>query len=469
METICILAGACSIGVCLWRQLSACLPIGEEDSNTADTSTTSEYELKEIKRIQELQATLIANLSLSRCETIHLRVDRKNCLKDSVAAICRLSPKVYKLTVNFKGEQGIDCGGLTKEWFNIIALSMRSSQYSLFRPSDTDSMVLEPNTLSRRKIQHRLFFLPNWIRQPKHLSYYTFYGRAFGLALCTRNNIRVKLRKSFFDRLLDIPISDESLMDENPQLFGNIQWLKGQDIDPLNLGLTFSLNELDDETGESFTIDLIRNGRNIEVTEKNKEKYIQLMIDYKLKESLNPIIEAFKTGFHEVVPPSLLSTLQVTAKDLQMMINGNERIDISDWKRNSKVTSNGLISFSQNVRSFLRIFRWHANNVTDTPANCLDGIQAIPWFWKAVQSFSEEERLLLLRFVTGSDCVPIGGFANLTQPFHIQLRPDLSAQRLPSSHTCFNRLELPIYRSYDELREKLLTAIREGADNFLLS
>ncbi|KAL5967570.1 NEDD4-like E3 ubiquitin-protein ligase WWP2 [Taenia solium] len=32
---------------------------------------------------------------------------------------------------------------------------------------------------------------------------------------------------------------------------------------------------------------------------------------------------------------------------------------------------------------------------------------------------------------------------------------------LPRSHTCFNRLDLPPYTSYDQLREKLLLAIEE--------
>ncbi len=32
---------------------------------------------------------------------------------------------------------------------------------------------------------------------------------------------------------------------------------------------------------------------------------------------------------------------------------------------------------------------------------------------------------------------------------------------LPRSHTCFNRLDLPPYTSYEQLKEKLLLAIEE--------
>ena len=39
-------------------------------------------------------------------------------------------------------------------------------------------------------------------------------------------------------------------------------------------------------------------------------------------------------------------------------------------------------------------------------------------------------------------------------------------EALPSSHTCFNTVVLPQYTDADVLREKLLIAIREGAEGF---
>jgi hypothetical protein len=39
--------------------------------------------------------------------------------------------------------------------------------------------------------------------------------------------------------------------------------------------------------------------------------------------------------------------------------------------------------------------------------------QIITWFWDIVSRLKEEEKALLLKFSTGSPCVPIGGFASL--------------------------------------------------------
>ncbi|KAJ1485704.1 hypothetical protein T484DRAFT_1792557 [Baffinella frigidus] len=46
--------------------------------------------------------------------------------------------------------------------------------------------------------------------------------------------------------------------------------------------------------------------------------------------------------------------------------------------------------------------------------------------------------------------VPAGGFSELRPRLNIQLnhRP---ATHLPVSHTCFNTLELPAYRSFEQL------------------
>ena len=57
---------------------------------------------------------------------------------------------------------------------------------------------------------------------------------------------------------------------------------------------------------------------------------------------------------------------------------------------------------------------------------------------------------------------------NGTQKFQIH-RDDRSTDRLPSAHTCFNQLDLPVYETYDKLRKQLLTAISECPEGFGLA
>jgi len=88
--------------------------------------------------------------------------------------------------------------------------------------------------------------------------------------------------------------------------------------------------------------------------------------------------------------------------------------------------------------------------------------------WKCVLGFDNEMRSRLLQFVTGTSRVPMNGFRELygsngAQKFTVEKwgNPDM----LPRAHTCFNRLDLPPYPTYPELKAKLVTAI-ENAELF---
>lgn len=68
---------------------------------------------------------------------------------------------------------------------------------------------------------------------------------------------------------------------------------------------------------------------------------------------------------------------------LQLIVCGLGKIDISDWKANTRLK------------------------------HCTPDSNIVKWFWKAVESFDEERRARLLQFVTGSSRVPLQGFKAL--------------------------------------------------------
>jgi len=67
-----------------------------------------------------------------------------------------------------------------------------------------------------------------------------------------------------------------------------------------------------------------------------------------------------------------------------------------------------------------------------------------------------------LFFCTGSDRAPVTGFASFR--FIIARNGDDNSL-LPSSHTCFNHLLIPEYKSKEILKEKLLISL-ENAEGF---
>ena len=75
--------------------------------------------------------------------------------------------------------------------------------------------------------------------------------------------------------------------------------------------------------------------------------------------------------------------------------------------------------------------------------------------------------------MTGSPRLPVGGLARLSPRLTIvQKRPEDGVSPdayLPSVMTCANYVKLPDYSSKEIMRERLVTAINEGAGAFYLS
>lgn len=78
-------------------------------------------------------------------------------------------------------------------------------------------------------------------------------------------------------------------------------------------------------------------------------------------------------------------------------------------------------------------------------------------FFEAIKKWDDENLAKLLVFITGTSKMPANGFKELKKPIKIADGGD--ASRLPCSHTCINRLDLPHYKTEDEMNSKLLTAI----------
>ena len=113
--------------------------------------------------------------------------------------------------------------------------------------------------------------------------------------------------------------------------------------------------------------------------------------------------------------------------------------------------------------------------------------ELVVWWWEIVTDFADLERARLLQFATGSSRVPIAGFSALRGTFSrifltlVPVTLDLGATNkdmntiklftlvlveadsdsLPKAHTCFNRIDIPLYESKSKFKLKLMQAINE--------
>ncbi|KAL9485017.1 hypothetical protein ACSS6W_003806 [Trichoderma asperelloides] len=85
-------------------------------------------------------------------------------------------------------------------------------------------------------------------------------------------------------------------------------------------------------------------------------------------------------------------------------------------------------------------------------------------FWATVRSWDGEQKSRLLQFTTGTSRIPVNGFKDLQgsdgpRRFTIEKAGDLA--NLPKAHTCFNRIDLPPYKTLETLQQKLTIAVEE--------
>jgi hypothetical protein len=359
--------------------------------------------------------------------TLNINVRRSFVFEDSYHQVMTKSGQDFRygrINLKFFGEEGIDGGGVTREWFSVLSRAMFNPDYALFKTSAVDKVTYQPNRMSSIN--------------PDHLQYFRFVGRIIAKAINDGRVLDCYFTRSFYKCILGRPVDLGDLEAVDPEIYRSLQWMLNNDITDV-IDQAFSVEV--DNFGHKETYDLIPQGRTIQVTEENKQEYVKKVAEYRLFMSIKQQVESFLGGFHEVIPQNLISIFN--EQELELLISGLPEIDVDDWKNNSEYS--GYTAASPQIQ----------------------------WFWRAVRAMSLEERAKLIQFVTGTSKVPLEGFSHLQgsngrQKF--QIHKDFGHQdRLPCAHTCFNQLDLPEYENYEKLRDMLKKAIGECATGFGLA
>jgi E3 ubiquitin-protein ligase HUWE1 len=96
-----------------------------------------------------------------------------------------------RLNVTFMGEEGVDAGGVSREWYLILSREIFNPNYGLFIPS-ADSSTFQPS--------------PTSAVNPDHLQYFKFVGRVIGKAIADGQLLDAFFTRSFYKHMLNIPV-----------------------------------------------------------------------------------------------------------------------------------------------------------------------------------------------------------------------------------------------------------------------
>ncbi|XP_034161262.2 NEDD4-like E3 ubiquitin-protein ligase WWP1 isoform X1 [Pangasianodon hypophthalmus] len=349
---------------------------------------------------------------------VKITVSRQTLFEDSFQQIMALKPYDLRrrLYIIFRGEEGLDYGGLAREWFFLLSHEVLNPMYCLFEYAGKSNYCLQINPASTIN--------------PDHLSYFCFIGRFIAMALFHGKFIDTGFSLPFYKRMLNKKLLLKDLESIDPEFYNSLIWIRDNNIEECSLEMYFTVDM--EILGKITSHNLKPDGDNILVTEENKEEYIGLMAEWRFSRGVEGQTKAFLDGFNEVVPLQWLQYFD--EKELEVMLCGMQEVDLQDWQRNT-------------------VYRHYTRNS-----------KQIMWFWQFVKEVDNEVRLRLLQFVTGTCRLPLGGFAELmgsNGPQKFCIEKVGKETWLPRSHTCFNRLDLPPYKSFEQLKEKLLFAIEE--------
>jgi len=362
---------------------------------------------------------------------MRLLVRRQHLLHDSIESVMSLSradlTKVWRF--EFMGEIGIDAGGLAREWFQLVTEEIFNPDMGLWLPSATNQMAMRINPASE-------------ISCPEdHLIYFRFLGRVFGKALFDGQLVAGHMVRHLYKHILGWPVMFEDLELPDEGYYNSLKsLLEVENMEDMCLDFTFTENAL----GENRVVELMEGGEDVPVTNENLPEFLEANLKYHMMDRVKPQTTELLLGFYDVIPESLLTIFDF--QELELLMCGVPVIDIDDWMANTN-------------------YQGYFEQKGEKSKTCL-------WFWEVVRDeFDQETRARLLQFVTGTCGVPSRGFSVLQgndgsiRPFCITgIKKEHSLY--PRSHTCFNRIDLPVYSSKEELREKLKTAIATSATGF---
>eukprot|EP00658_Telonema_sp_P-2_P059529 TRINITY_DN4852_c0_g1_i3.p1 TRINITY_DN4852_c0_g1~~TRINITY_DN4852_c0_g1_i3.p1 ORF type:complete len:432 (-),score=94.32 TRINITY_DN4852_c0_g1_i3:147-1442(-) len=320
-----------------------------------------------------------------------------------------------------------DVGGVTREVFMLFTQAVFSSAVGLFVQANCPEIYYTIDARSGSV--------------PETLEFYRFTGRVMGKAFIDGHNIAARFTPPLLKQLLRLPIVPEDLKEMDPQMYSSLEWMLHNPIEGV-IDETFAVEIPGSSAGE--VVDLIPGGSSKKVTDENKAEYVEVKSLWLLQTSFKDQLQHFCQGFWEVIPQcdKILSVLDV--HELDILMSGLHDLDVNEWKQNTQYTGN-----------------YDA------------GSPVVKWFWAAVEKFNAEDKGKLLQFATGSSRIPVEGFKGMQSArgksclFTLAVDPTC-AVAVPRAHTCFNRIDIPEYKSPKELERYLKMVIETELYGFMM-
>ncbi|XP_035515655.1 probable E3 ubiquitin-protein ligase HERC3 [Morone saxatilis] len=348
---------------------------------------------------------------LARNPYLVLHVRRNHLVSDTLRELTMYSDVDLKkpLKVIFDGEEAVDAGGVTKEFFLLLLKELMDPVYGMF------SHYKESNLLW---FSDKCFVEQNWF----HL-----IGIICGLAIYNSTVVDLHFPLALYKKLLDVSPTLEDFKELSPTEARSLQQLldyEGGDVEETFL-LNFAITR--ENYGMTEVKELIPGGESISVDKNNRKEFVEAYLRYVFSDSVSEQYSAFSAGFLKVCGGEILSLFQPS--ELMAMVVGNNNYNWEEMEKNA-------------------VYKGEYTATHPT----------VRLFWEVFHEFPLEKKKQFLLFLTGSDRIPIHGMESM----RIVIQSTTAEEHyLPVAHTCYNLLDMPRYQTKEILRRRLTQAVEQ--------
>ena len=174
---------------------------------------------------------------------IRIDVDRKAVFDQSFHSVMILPRKELHqwMRISFRGEEGLDAGGLEREWFGMVSKQLFDSKTGLFSCSSGEAANAgnyHINPVSGLDI----------FNGEDHLPYFQFAGRFLAKAVMEQQSIMAYLSLPLRKQILSLPITFSDLEFVDIDVYQNLLWLL-ENENVQELGLFFTIDYQSTKSG----------------------------------------------------------------------------------------------------------------------------------------------------------------------------------------------------------------------------
>ena len=177
---------------------------------------------------------------------IKLSVSRTSLFEDSFHQIMRLPAYELRrrLYIIFRGEEGLDYGGVAREWFFTVSHEVRIINYVMMSTSFYFKVLNPMYCLFEyaNKNNYSLQINPASYVNPDHLHYFKFIGRFIDMALYHGKFIYSGFTMPFYKRMLNRKLTMKDIESIDPEFYNSLIWIRDNNVEECGLEMFFSVD-----------------------------------------------------------------------------------------------------------------------------------------------------------------------------------------------------------------------------------